>query len=152
MGLLVAGIIIATGCGAGSTPPTTVPDASATATNNSESASSSSAEASRPTPTPAPSRIVALDSTTLKGKGAKIGPVVVLGGDYVLRDSVATKRGCHWAVYLDGFDDAPIDEVTTDASGSSTTQADEQGLELRRYTLRVATSRCGSWTVSLRRS
>lgn len=95
--------------------------------------------------------MVAVNAAKLSGTGSKTGRPVVLAGDYVLRDHVTTKPGCHWRVYLDGLDDQPLDEVSTDTSGSASTTADETGLDLRAYTIRVVATKCGAWTVSLRR-
>jgi hypothetical protein len=90
-----------------------------------------------------------VEKATLKGQGDKIGPVVVLSGDYVFRDSVKTKAGCRFQVYLDGLDDQPLDVVETDSAGSNSTEADELGLDLRTYTLRVVATKCGAWSASL---
>jgi hypothetical protein len=94
---------------------------------------------------------VPLDRIALKGTGSKTGAPVALAGDYVLKDKVTTKAGCHWAMYLDGLDPEPLDEITTDAPGSHSNEADEIGLDLRHYTIRVVASRCGAWSVSLAR-
>jgi hypothetical protein len=104
----------------------------------------------RPTARPTV-RPVAMDVVSLSGTGSKTGPKAVLAGDYVFRDSITTKPGCHWRVYLDGFSTEPIDDVTTNTSGSSSSEFDEQGLDLREYAFRVIASKCGSWSVSLRR-
>jgi hypothetical protein len=95
--------------------------------------------------------LVPVARTTLKGTGSKTGAPVVLAGDYVLKDSVEAKVGCHWAIYLDGLDSEPLDEFTTNAPGSHSTSADQIGLDLQRYTIRVVATKCGAWSVSLAR-
>jgi hypothetical protein len=92
-----------------------------------------------------------VNRAALEGTGSKVGPAVVLAGDYVLKDSVKAKAGCHWALYLDGLDPEPWDEFTTDAPGGHSTSTDEIGLDLSEYQLRVVASKCGAWTVSLSR-
>jgi hypothetical protein len=88
-------------------------------------------------------------SASLKGKGSKAGPNVVLEGDYVLKTNVALKRGCTWKMYLDGWDKDPLDSVSTNTGGTHSTETDEIGLELASYRIRVVSSRCGAWSVSL---
>lgn len=90
-------------------------------------------------------------STRLTGTGSKRGPAVVLQGDYVLKDSVITKPGCRFAVYLLGFAEQPLDAVDTDASGSSSTSIPEYGLALGSYRIKIKSSGCGRWSVSLSR-
>src|SRR5258705_3542844 len=129
-----------------------VPSASSTTppaatSGRTDSPSSTPLSTARPSPQP-----VALDSLSLKGTGSKNGEAAVLQGDYVLRDTVTTKAGCHFRVYLDGFDTEPLDDVSTDAGGSTSNEVDEQGLDLSTYRLRVVASKCGAWAVSLRRN
>jgi hypothetical protein len=65
--------------------------------------------------------LVPVDTAVLKGTGSKVGTPVILEGDYVLKDTVRTKAACHWAVYLDGFEDVALDEVTTDGPSQGST-------------------------------
>jgi hypothetical protein len=87
----------------------------------------------------------------LKGTGSKTGRTVVLSGDYVFRDTVKAKPGCDWVAYLDGLDPEPLDEFETDFSGGHSNSADELGLDLRKYTIRVVATKCGAWSVSITR-
>jgi hypothetical protein len=99
----------------------------------------------RPTPKPAA-------RAKLTGTGSRRSAPIVLAGDYVLRDSIATLPGCHWRVFIDGYDNAPMDEVLTNATGSTSNEIPLIALDVRRYTLRVVSSSCGHWSVTLTRT
>jgi len=73
----------------------------------------------------------------------------VLEGDYVLKTKVKTRRGCNWKMYLDGLDTSPLDAVRTNSPGSHSLTADQTGLGLGTYRIRVTSSKCGAWSVSL---
>jgi hypothetical protein len=141
--LLVA--LLAAGCaGATTNPSTPPPSAVADATTAPASTLTAGVPAASPAPKPA-------SNATLTGKGSKKGGPVVLEGDYVLRTKVALRRGCDWKMYLDGLDTEPLDAVKTNAGGTHSTETDETGIDLRSYRIRVTSSLCGSWSVSLAR-
>ena len=95
-------------------------------------------------PTPAPAA-----SVTLKGTGSKTGATTTLGGDYTLKTNVTAKPGCSWSVSLDpGYGE--VDSFSTDSAGS---QSDELPVSLDpgSYRLVVRATKCGIWSVTLRR-
>ena len=108
-----------------------------------------------PTPTPKPGARPApkpASRAKLTGTGSRKSAAIVLAGDYVLRDLIVTMPGCHWRVFVDGYDTAPMDEVLTNATGSTSNEVPLIALQGRRYTLRVVASSCGRWSVTLARS
>jgi len=131
---------------AGRTTGSRSPAASRTATHTPKPAAKHTPKpGSKPSPKP-------VARVNLTGTGSRKSKPIVLAGNYVLRDSIVTMRGCHWRVFLDGYDTAPIDEVLTNATGSTSNEVALPGLVTRRYTLRVVASSCGRWSVSLGRA
>ena len=142
-------VLVLAGCGA-ATNASIVPAASK-ASDPISTAPARTSASPRPTARTTPVALDPADKTSLKGTGSKVGPTVALSGDYLFKDNVNAKPGCHWAVFLDGLDPEPLDEFTTDYPGGHTTSADEIGLELRQYTIRVVATKCRAWSVSLAR-
>ena len=131
---------------AGCAPATASPSASGLGATESQPIASTNLALQTPAPTPPPRPA---KSAALKGKGSKAGPNVVLEGDYVLKTKVALKRGCKWKMFLDGLDKEPIDSVSTNTAGTHSLETDEIGLALAAYRIRVMSTRCGAWSVSL---
>jgi hypothetical protein len=103
----------------------------------------------KPTPGAAQRAVAAL---RWAGTGSRTSKPILLVGDYVLRDTIGTRAGCHWIAFIDGWDTEPADEVMTNATGSTSNAVDLIRLRSARYTFRVVTSSCGSWSVTLARS
>jgi len=85
-----------------------------------------------------------------KRRRTPVSPVT-LEGHYVLWDSVATKSGCHFQVFLAGFSPDALEDYGTDSSDSYSGQTDEQGIPVGSYFFRVVATKCGLWSVSLAR-
>jgi hypothetical protein len=83
------------------------------------------------------------------GSGSRTSKPLLLAGDYVLRDSIATRPGCSWRVFIGGYDTAPMDEVMSNKAGSTSSEVPLVGLPSRRYTIRVIASKCGTWSLTL---
>ncbi len=130
--LLVALIALLIGA-CGSSEPSVTPDGS--------SPGASSA------PTDAGSVVV--DTFAMSGTGGKQGPTTDLAGDYVLTTKVKGKTGCAWSVALEG--DPPLVDLKTSSATTHQTTVGVTGLVAASYRIVVKSTKCGAWSVSLKR-
>ena len=136
LGMVLAVLVLAAGCGSAQTSPS----------------AQSKAAAAKPTPTlkPAPTIPIAA-GLALKGTGSKSGKAATLKGDYVLKVSVKPNGKCRWSVRLDGLDDPVLATYPTNAGGTYRTTVDVVGVVQGPYRLVVKATRCGAWSVTLKR-
>jgi hypothetical protein len=138
LGAVLAVLLLATGCGSAQTSPS----------------AQSKTMAAKPTPTvkPAPTIPIAA-GLALKGTESMSGKPATLKGDYVLEVSVRAKgkAKCRWSVRLDGLDDAVLATYPTRAGGTYRTSVDLVGVVQGPYRLVVKASKCGAWSVKLKR-
>ena len=136
LGTMVAVLVLACGGGSAQTSP---------------SAQSKTA-VSKPTPTvkPAPTIPIAA-GLALKGTGSRSGKPATLKGDYVIKVSVKAKGRCRWSVRLEGLDDPVLASYPTNAGGTYRTSVDVVGVVQGPYRLVVKSTKCGAWSVTLKR-
>lgn len=92
---------------------------------------------------------VVVDTIAMSGTGGKQGPATDLAGDYVLSTKVKGKTGCTWSVGLEG--DPPLVDLRTSSGTSHQTTVGITGLGAASYRIVVKSTKCGPWSVSLKR-
>jgi hypothetical protein len=95
----------------------------------------------------AASGTVAVDMFSMSGSASKTSPATDLAGEYVLTTKVKAKSGCTWSVRLEG--EPPLVEHTGD--GATATTLALTGLFPASYRLVVKSTKCGAWSVGLKR-
>lgn len=88
------------------------------------------------------------DTFTMSGSASKTSPDTDLSGDYVLTTKVKGKSGCSWSVGLEG---EPALVESSASSGTTQTTVALTGLFAASYRLVVKSSKCGAWSVGLKR-
>ncbi len=128
--LIVLVAVAAAGCGSGEASPTQAP--------------------TRPGPSAATIEpgAIAVDTFTLSGTASKTGPDTDLSGDYVLTTKVKGKTGCAWSVRLEG---EPALVESSASSGTTQTTVNMTGLFAASYRFVVKSTKCGAWSVALKR-
>jgi hypothetical protein len=92
---------------------------------------------------------VVVDTFAMSGTGGKQGPTTDLAGDYVLSTKVKGKTGCTWSVGLEG--DPPLVDLKTSSGTTHQTTVGVTGLVAASYRIVVKSTKCGVWSVSLKR-
>jgi hypothetical protein len=136
LGMVLAVLVLAAGCESTQTSPS----------------AQSKAAAAKPTPTakPAPALPIAA-GLALKGTASRSGKPATLKGDYVLKVDVKAMGRCRWSVRLDGLHDPELATYSTNAGGTYRTSVDVVGVVQGPYRLVVKSTKCGAWSVTLKR-
>ena len=121
---------------------------SPTATGSSDRATKASPRLANATPY---ATVTIANRLAVHGSGSASSSRGTLKGDYVLRTSVKTKKGCRWSVRLQGPTSALLDSGSARRSATHRLTVNTLGVEQGDYRLVVKTSKCGAWSAALSR-